>query len=128
VRTSALFQRGPHRYAGCVRCRYCDEPAGWWRRRCTDCQRLDDLVATHRGADMGTFMDLFVACGVRREKVEKFLNSDVDGRGTVRDQIAADMTNQLLEALGQQARQTPEDVRRLRERGGWSALDRRPRE
>ena len=46
----------------------------------------------------------------------------------VRDQIAADMTNQLLAAFGQRRRQTPEEVRRIRERGAWVALDRPPRE
>jgi len=77
---------------------------------------------------MGTFMDLFIASGVPRDKVEKFLNTDARGHGTIRDQIAADMTNQLLEALGQRSRQTAGDVKRLRERSGWVGLDRRPRE
>lgn len=77
---------------------------------------------------MGTLMDLFIASGAPREKVEKFLNGDPDGAGTVRDQIAADMTNQLMQALGQRSRQTASDVKRIRERGGWVGLDRRPRE
>lgn len=111
-----------------MRCRYCEERAGWWRRCCTDCRRLSALVTTHPGADMGTLMDLFIASGAGREKVEKFLNADAYGDGTVRDQIAADMANQLLEALGQRRRQTVGDVRRLRERGAWLGLDRRPRE
>jgi len=111
-----------------MRCGYCQEPAGWWRRWCPDCRRLDALVTLHRGADMGTFMDLFIASGVPRDKVEKFLNTDARGHGTIRDQIAADMTNQLLEALGQRSRQTAGDVKRLRERSGWVGLDRRPRE
>jgi hypothetical protein len=111
-----------------MRCRYCTEPAGWWRRRCRDCCQLEELFGTHRGADMGTMMDVFMASGVPRPKVEKFFDADLNGAGTVRDQIAADMTNQLLGALGQRGRQTAGDVKRIRERGGWTRLDQRPRE
>src|SRR5262249_49330452 len=111
-----------------MRCRYCEEPAGWWRRCCAACRRLEEVFTTHRGADMGTLMDVFLATGAPGEKVEKFLNADPQGSGTIRDQIAADMTNELLEALGQTGRQTAGDVKRIRERGGWVSLDRRPRE
>ena len=111
-----------------MRCRHCDEPAGWWSRCCGDCRRLTEVLAANRGADMGTMMELFIATGAARHKVERFLETDVGGGGAVRDQIAADMTNQLLEAFGQRRRQTPDEVRRLRERGAWQALDRPPRE
>lgn len=73
-------------------------------------------------------MDLFIAAGARREQVDRFLDADPDGTGTIRDHIAADMTNQLLQAFGRHQRQTASDVRRIRERGGWIGLDRRPRE
>ena len=73
-------------------------------------------------------LDFLAATGVPRHAIERFLEADPDGRGSVRDQIAADMTNQLLEALGQRGRQSVADVKRIRERGGWTALDRRPRE
>jgi len=73
-------------------------------------------------------MDVFIATGVPRDKVERFLDADPAGSGTVRDQIAADMTNQLLQALGQRSRQTAGGVKRIRERGNWVGLDRRPPE
>ncbi len=73
-------------------------------------------------------LDRFVAAGVPQAKVERFLDADPNGAGTVRDQIAADMTNQLLEALGQRGRQSATEVKRLRERGGWTSLGQRPRE
>jgi hypothetical protein len=66
--------------------------------------------------------------GAPRHTIERFLDADPNGRGSVRDQIAADMTNQLLEALGQRPRQSVTDVRRIRRRGAWMALDQRPRE
>jgi len=111
-----------------MRCRHCQEPAGWWRRLCGDCRQLAEVFTAHRGGDMGTMMELFLATGAPRSKVERFLESDIAGAGAVRDLIAADMTNQLLEAFGQRRRQTPDEVRRLRERGAWQALDRPPRE
>jgi hypothetical protein len=111
-----------------MRCRYCRERAGWWRRACGDCRRLARVVAACRGAHMGTVMDAFLATGAPQWKVEKFLDADVDGGGTVRDQIAADMANQLLGALGQHKRQTAGEVKRIRQRGNWGGLDQRPRE
>jgi len=111
-----------------MHCRYCRESAGWFRRCCTDCDRLRQVLAAHRGADMNTLMERFLATGAARTKLEKFLDSDLTGTGTVRDQIAADMTNELMQALGQRARQTARDVKRIRERGNWVHLDQRPRE
>jgi len=75
---------------------------------------------------MATMMDLLLGTGAERQKIEAFLDSDYDGQATVRDHIAADMTNQLLQAFGQAARKTPAEVRRIRERGGWVNLDRPP--
>ncbi|HXQ23824.1 MAG TPA: hypothetical protein VN812_19245 [Candidatus Acidoferrales bacterium] len=75
---------------------------------------------------MGTILDLFIAAGVSQVKVERFLDADPKGAGTIRDQIAADMANQLLEALGQRGRQSAAEVKRIRARGGWTGLDRRP--
>lgn len=73
-------------------------------------------------------MELFIASGAPREKVDSFLLADLDGAGAVRDRIAVDMTNDLLRALGQSGRQTVGEVERLRRRGRWQALDRRPPE
>ena len=111
-----------------MRCRHCHEPAGWWRRCCGDCRKLTEVLTANRGADMLTMMELFIGSGAPRHKVERFLEADVGGAGAVRDQIAADMTNQLLSAFGQRDRKTPEEVRRIRARGAWVSLDRRPRE
>jgi hypothetical protein len=87
-----------------------------------------EVFVAHRGADMATMMELFIASGTPREKVEKLLLADLDGAGSVRDQIAADMANDLLSAFGQTRRQTPREVERIRQRGGWMTLDRRPPE
>jgi hypothetical protein len=71
----------------------------------------------------------FEATGIDPADVERFLDAEPskDG-GSIRDQIAADMSNQLLEALGQRTEQTGAEVKRLRERGQWRTYDQRPPE
>jgi hypothetical protein len=72
-------------------------------------------------------LEALVQAGVPPAKIERFLESEpVPGAGKVRDQIAADMANQLLDALGQPGDQTGAGVKKLRERGAWRGLDRRP--
>ena len=73
-------------------------------------------------------MQLFVDTGVVGDSIEKFLEADPYGQGSIRDQITADMTNDLMRALGNDTRQTAADVKRIRERGNWVNLDRRPPE
>jgi hypothetical protein len=69
------------------------------------------------------------ATGVGASHIERFLESEPDpGNGTVRDLIAADVSNQLLSALGQAGHQSGSAVKRLRERGAWKTFDRRPEE
>ena len=109
-------------------CRYCRDQAGWWRRRCTECRRLLAVFQEHRGLDFRSMMQLLVDTGIPAAKIERFLEADPQGTGSIRDQIAADMTNDLMQALGNDTRQTAADVKKLRERGNWSNLDRRPTE
>lgn len=71
-------------------------------------------------------IDLFLATGASLARIERFLDAEPAGDGTVRDQITADMANQLMEALGSRMRQSAGDVKRIRQRGNWINLDRRP--
>lgn len=76
---------------------------------------------------MRSLLDAFAATGASAEKVERFLNAEPHpGRGTMRDQMAAEMTNQLLAALGQRPTQSGADAKRLRERGAWRTYGERP--
>jgi len=76
---------------------------------------------------MRKILDALAQTGIRADKIQRFLQAEPrPGQGTVRDMIAADMTNQLLAALGQAPGQHGSDVRQLRERGNWKDLDRRP--
>jgi hypothetical protein len=52
--------------------------------------------------------------GVAKEKIMVFLNADPDGTGSVRDQVTAEMTTQLMKVMGISGRQTAEEVKRIR--------------
>ena len=67
------------------------------------------------------------ATGASADHIERFLDAEPRrGAGTIRDLMAATMTNQLLDALGQRPTQSGSDAKRLRERGSWRDYDRRP--
>jgi hypothetical protein len=112
-----------------MKCRYCLEQAGWFARICTDCRRLLDIYKKHEG-HIGPlqFLDLFIETGLPREKIEAFLAADPYGEGSVRDRILADMSTELLGAMGVHAPQRAHDVKRLREKGEWQNLGERPKE
>lgn len=104
-----------------MKCVYCREGAGFFKRVCKDCDKLIDTVrAIHSQADReGGFgyrelLDTLLATGVDGQKIEKFLDADVDGRGSVNDQITARMTNQIMESMGQPSKMTGTDVKQVR--------------
>ena len=74
------------------------------------------------------FLDLCIETGLPREKIEAFMNADPDGSGSIKDQITADMSTELLGAMGIRMHQTAQDVRRLRQKGGWQRMDEKPDE
>jgi hypothetical protein len=63
----------------------------------------------------GEFLDGLEATGVAKEKILLFLTADPDGNGSVRDQVTAEMTTQLMKVMGLAGQQTPEEVKRIRE-------------
>ena len=76
---------------------------------------------------MAEVFEALFATGVERVKIDSFLDSDLDGTGTVRDSIAATAANQLLQAFGgTQGKQTAAEVGKLRARGAWLQLDKPP--
>ena len=112
-----------------MKCHYCQEAAGWFSRTCQDCRRLLDLYHTHRGQlGLLQFLELFTETGVPHEKIEAFLNADPRGEGTIKDHIIADMSTELLNAMGVNVSQSPQDVKRLREKGTWRGMDERSKE
>jgi hypothetical protein len=62
----------------------------------------------------GEFLDELERTGVPKEKIVAFLKADPDGKGSVQDQVTAEMTSELMRVMGMSGRQTPEEVKRIR--------------
>jgi hypothetical protein len=82
---------------------------------CGDCKKLMACVEELRGkVGYGEFLDGLERTGVAKEKIMIFLKADPDGQGSVQDRVTAEMTTDLMKVMGIQGRQTPEEVRRIR--------------
>ena len=112
-----------------MKCSYCQERAGWVTRVCQDCRRLLAIYEAHKGQiGLLQFLDVFIETGLPREKIEAFLAADPRGKGSVKDHILADVSTELLGAMGVNAQQSAQDVKRLRQKGTWQGLGERPKE
>ena len=82
---------------------------------CGDCKKLLARVQQLRGkVSYGQFLDGLEQTGVNKEKILIFLQADPDGKGSVQDQVTAEMTTELMNVMGISGRQTPEEVKRIR--------------
>jgi hypothetical protein len=98
-----------------MRCLYCHQRAGIFRRTCAVCAKVVAIVE-QAGGSVGLIglVDLFAAQGLTREQVNRVLDAQFDGRPTLRDRMTSELTNVLMRGLGMPGRQSPEDVRRVR--------------
>ena len=97
------------------RCSYCGARAGWWSRMCADCKKLMAAVQELRGrVGYGQFLDGLERTGVAKEKIVVFLKADPEGRGSIQDEVTAEMTSELMRVMGIPGRQTAEEVKRIR--------------
>ena len=97
-------------------CVYCNERAGLLARVCPDRKTLRACVEELRGkVGYGEFLDGLERTGVAKEKIIVFLKADPDGKGSVQDQVTAQMTTELMNVMGIAGRQTPQAVRRIRD-------------
>jgi len=98
-----------------MRCLYCSQPAGLFKRTCAVCAHVVDVV-DRAGAEVGLvgLVDIFAAEGLRREQVDRVLDAEIGGNPTLRDRMTSQMANLLMRNLGMPGRQSPEDVRRVR--------------
>src|SRR5262249_8361532 len=111
-------------YSHTMRCRLCGDSAGWFRRRCGDCRRLWEAWMQHRQEGMRRLLEALRATGASADKIDRFFAAEPrPGAGTIRDIVAAEMSNQLLAAIGQRPSQSGADAKRLRERGVWRDYD-----
>lgn len=104
-----------------MKCVYCRERAGLFKRICRDCDRLVDVTrslaerAGEKAFGYREWLDTLLATGVDPQKIEKYLDADVDGRGSVNDQMTARMTNQIMDSLGTPSNLSGKDVLKVRE-------------
>ncbi len=103
---------------------------------CLPCAKVIAII-DKAGGDVGLagLVDVFIAEGLTRERVDGVLDAQVGGAPTIRDQLTSQMANNLMRGLGMPGRQAPEDVMRVREAmksgagaGTWSAGDKPPGE
>ena len=117
-----------------MRCAYCRERAGFFRRICTTCAKVIAVVEKAGGeVGLAGLVDIFAAQGLTRDQVDRVLDAQIGDRPTVRDHLTSNMANHLMRNLGMPGRQTPEDVRRVRLNaasgdgaGTWSAGEKPP--
>jgi len=97
-------------------CAYCGERAGLFGRVCTDCKKLLARVEELRGkVSYGQFLDGLEQTGIAKEKILTFLQADPDGKGSIQDQMTAEMTTELMKVMGISGRQTAQEVKRIRD-------------
>jgi hypothetical protein len=84
-------------------------------RTCADCKKLLARVQELRGrVGYGEFLEGLERTGIAKEKIVSFLKADPDGRGSIQDQVTAEMTTELMKVMGIAGRQTPGEVKRIR--------------
>ena len=99
-----------------AKCSYCHDSAGFFHKTCADCALLLKKVGELLGnTSFGEFLDGLAATGVKKDRIKTFLHADPTGEGSFYDRITADMANDLIQGMGIEGHQTPEDVKRLRE-------------
>jgi len=62
----------------------------------------------------GEFLEGLEQTGVAKEKILTFLQADPDGKGSIQDQVTAEMTTELMNVMGISGRQTTQEVKRIR--------------
>jgi hypothetical protein len=62
----------------------------------------------------GEFLDGLERTGVAKEKIMTFLKADPDGRGSIQDQVTAEMTTELMKVMGISGQQSAGEVKRIR--------------
>ncbi|MGH7769805.1 MAG: hypothetical protein ACREQP_20345 [Candidatus Binatia bacterium] len=97
------------------RCVYCGDRSRFWTKVCADCRKLLARVDELRGrVGYGEFLDGLEQTGVAKEKIFVFLKADPEGKGSVQDQVTAEMTSELMQVMGLKGGQSPENVKQIR--------------
>lgn len=99
-----------------MRCAFCKTRTSLFRKICPTCAKVVAIVDKAGGqVGMGELVDLFLAEGLTREQVDRVLDAELGDQPTIRDRLTSQMANALMQGLGMPGRQTPEDVKRVRQ-------------
>jgi hypothetical protein len=86
------------------------------RRTCPTCAKVIQIVEKSAGhVGFQTLVDIFKAEGLTQQQVDTVLDAHVGRAPTIRDRLTSQMTNALMRGLGMPGRQSPDDVKRVRE-------------
>lgn len=86
------------------------------RRICPACAKVVEIVDRAAGhVGLATIVDIFKAEGLTRERVDCVLDAQVGSTPTLRDRMTSETANALMRGLGMPGRQSPEDVKKIRE-------------
>jgi hypothetical protein len=97
------------------RCAYCGDRSGLWSKICADCKKLLACVDELKGrVGYGEFLDELERTGVSKEKIVVFLKADPEGKGSVQDQVTAEMTSELMKVMGLKGSQSAKNVKQIR--------------
>lgn len=98
-----------------MKCVYCHESSGFFKSLCKQCQKLV-VVMKNAPKSFGyrEMLDHLLDTDVPSEKIEKFLDTDVDGHGSLNDQLTARMTNEVMTSLGQPSMMTADAVKKVK--------------
>lgn len=98
------------------KCLYCQEKAGLFRKICKECRdMLQAIRELGYSFSFRELLDHLMATNASNEKIQKFLEADLEGKGSIRDMITARMTNQLAKTMGQPTDMLPQKVKIIRE-------------
>ena len=98
-----------------ARCVYCGDRSGFWSKICGDCKRLLARVDELRGrVSYGEFLDGLERTGVSKEKIIVFLKADPEGKGSIQDQVTAEMASELMQVMGLKGSQSAGEVQHIR--------------
>lgn len=109
-----------------AKCLYCQDRSGIISKVCKDCRQLiQSMKQLDENFGYRILLDTLMATGVDSEKIQRFLDADPDGTGSLNQQVTARMTNQLMGDLGQPSQMSAEDVKNVQKQveKGESYLD-----
>ncbi|MBI2066449.1 MAG: hypothetical protein HYW02_08475 [Deltaproteobacteria bacterium] len=98
-----------------MRCVYCRSKAGFLKRTCPDCVKFVEAVNQLPGSfGFRELLDVLFATGASDEKIRLFIDTDVDGTGSLRDHLTARMTNEVMAGLGQPSHLKADDIKKVK--------------